>query len=497
MATGWYHAGKDGADARPWDRVIEDGSPDPTIGTAFQRKVGEFYAGKVDCAKLAAHAMAPLRRAVAQAEEAFALVLDGYRRKVQLRHQLQGCYEAVGAVRRRLGEVETAGAMLARRVAAVGAAGVEMGAGAGGSEGNTQLPPPPPELACLLAELRARAVSVEPWYTCEPDPPYWLLSPSLAELPCWQDVAGDRTPYRLADLNDATTAGNFVAERLLCSVRSLFEATSAPPGVGGGGGVAGAGYELTRVQLIDNRPSTTRFSVHLEGTLMRRTGRAGGGFWDQPAVDDGEKPAWLDRLKGAFLPSGIGRAPRVGGSGKANIVLAWHGTSEDEADPGRSVVHSICQLGLADLASREDRGFFGRGCYTTLQAWYAAMYATGALASDAAPRPPNGDGEYVMLLCAVAVGNAYVVSRATDYRRPDGSGCEFNKFDFRYPDGVGDTGKDLEVGFDAHFAPISTESGFQLPQAHGQPDADELVVKSDAQVLPLCKVYFKRRSGAQ
>jgi hypothetical protein len=463
-------AGSDmGGDHRPWGIYTSD-----TINEKWKQQVAMFYVSKMDPAKLAAELVQPINSAVNKAEKGFDAAIKNYEQKVKLRQTLQKHLSAVQEMRQRLAEVETATAILARRVAAAAVAG-------GGAADNSTL-------ATLLGVLRTKAVGMETWYTCGLESPCWALSAAFAEL-SWREVQGSHSNYRLATLDDEAAARNFVAGRLLCDVKSLFDASSMPraaPGVG-----AGNGYVLSRVELIENEAVTRRFGMDIERILQRRTGVSGSGPWDKPVLDDGEKLGWLKRLRDSFLPSDI-KNTEGETSARANIVLAWHGTTEAENDLENCTAHSICQLGLADLASREDRGFFGRGCYTTLQAWYAAGYATGVLSTSGA-NMPNSNDEFVLLLCVVVVGNAYVISRATDYQRSDGSTCDYNKFDFRYPDGQSDVGKDLEVGFDAHFAPISTSDKCEIPRGSQKPDADELVVKSESQVLPLCKVYFKVR----
>ena len=64
-----------------------------------------------------------------------------------------------------------------------------------------------------------------------------------------------------------------------------------------------------------------------------------------------------------------------------------------------------------------DSGYFGAGVYLTPQAGYACDYASGASGHE--PRPQNDSREWVLLLCADVLGNAYPVSRRTDYDRPN------------------------------------------------------------------------------
>jgi hypothetical protein len=196
---------------------------------------------------------------------------------------------------------------------------------------------------------------------------------------------------------------------------------------------------------------------------------------------DGAKQLALARLKQLFLPSDIGLA---------NLALVWHGCTF-------ATVASICRTGTADLR-RTDGGYFGSGPYLTPQAGYAAQYATGELTGAALE--PNEGGEFVMLLCVVVLGNVYPLSREADYDRPDDFGRRsVSKFHCAHPvPGVGPDAdlakrddKALKPGFDGHFVSISVNRNYQATPLGEDIDFDELVVKEDAQVLPLCKVYFK------
>merc|ERR1712183_812090 len=109
---------------------------------------------------------------------------------------------------------------------------------------------------------------------------------------------------------------------------------------------------------------------------------------------------------------------------------------------------------------------------------------------------PNSKGEYVLFLCSVVVGNVYIISRETDYTDTvdgDTRPTIFNKYDYRYPDGVEKAGRALKAGFDAHYACVSEKLHYHVP-ACGRTDSidcDELVVKDEKQIMPICKVYFK------
>jgi len=190
-----------------------------------------------------------------------------------------------------------------------------------------------------------------------------------------------------------------------------------------------------------------------------------------------DKQPFLSILKEKYLKK---RAEEI--LDKFNILLMWYGVSENE-DRMNCNVHKILQSGLANY-SKNENGRFGRGVYSTSYSRYAAMDSMGINGENL----PNRKNEYVLLLCAVAVGNVYVISRETDYifTNKDGKRC-YNRCKKK-------VGKDLKDGYDAHYACLSTKRSYDVPPCTeaDETDCDELVVASEDQMLPICKVYFKK-----
>jgi len=186
--------------------------------------------------------------------------------------------------------------------------------------------------------------------------------------------------------------------------------------------------------------------------------------------------------KEAVLKRFSDRYERVAPNDKIKVVQTWVGTSP-------SVVDVVCNTGLADVRLT-DKGFFGAGIYSTLQADYARVYAEGRY-FGATPIPANQDGEHCLLLCWVAVGNVYPISR-NDY----GRNLPFSNF---YHE---DNGLALNPGFDSHCACVYLDDRklFQAAKFNHDKEAfdqdpktlvDEIVVKESAQILPYCIVYYK------
>jgi len=151
---------------------------------------------------------------------------------------------------------------------------------------------------------------------------------------------------------------------------------------------------------------------------------------------------------------------------------------------------TIAHTGAADLRST-DGGYFGAGIYTTLQAQYAAAYASGILTGASAP--VTSDGCYAVLLCLAAVSNVYPVTRTNDY--PPGS--RVSVFHCNYPESSqferARKDKALKAGFDAHFIAVSALRDYEAAMEGDSDVWDELVVAQERQILPLAIVYFRFR----
>jgi len=152
--------------------------------------------------------------------------------------------------------------------------------------------------------------------------------------------------------------------------------------------------------------------------------------------------------------------------------------------------------------------FFGSGIYITPNIQYAAKYSMGHYTLHSSTHL----NEYTILLCVVVVGLTYPISRKTDYTYPD---CydtySVSRFHFAHPipeEAVvkakeGDFSlvtvamkkrhdKALEAGFDSHFVCVSPRKKYQAVQVGSEENLFELVVKEEAQVLPLAVVYVKK-----
>jgi len=202
-------------------------------------------------------------------------------------------------------------------------------------------------------------------------------------------------------------------------------------------------------------------------------------------IDDGEKRALLNRLKSLFLP-------QPSNLKKSNILILWHGCSP-------SAALSICKGGAKDLRTT-DGGYFGSGIYLTPNLDYAYEYSKNH---------QDQEGNSAVLLCKVTIARTYPISRKTDYQNPDSydnwSICKFHSA-YPIPQEIIDRNnsyeisqslkkrmdKSLKSGFDSHFIGVSSQYSYQAV-SDDQAEFYELVVKDEAQILPIGILYFRKQ----
>jgi hypothetical protein len=146
-----------------------------------------------------------------------------------------------------------------------------------------------------------------------------------------------------------------------------------------------------------------------------------------------------------------------------NRFYSFHGTIPE-------IVSHVCRDSLVAVRST-DAGYFGTGCYSTLNIEYALSYACGDHFGERKPGP------YPVVMFACSVGMAYPVTRGVDYS-PAGDGVS-NFF-----------GKPLKPGLDCHVVCVNAASGYQAV------DRDrcayvEVVIDQESQMLPVAVLWFE------
>jgi hypothetical protein len=254
---------------------------------------------------------------------------------------------------------------------------------------------------------------------------------------------------------------------MLPPVHPLYGAVSRFVIDGGGKAGAAARLDIRSIELTWSDDLAQQFDIGVR-TLERQRQQA---FFHANLEDDGQKARLLLRLKYWMTRSKEALAQVLGepqGLARANVLLATHGTTADK-------LGSICSLGAKDLRMT-DPGFAGAGIYTTAQSEYSEAYAG------------DDDGEHVMLLCWVAVGLTYPISRATDYVAAERNvfGTEEAPVHSTFYD-KGGNGIALKSKFDSHLFCVTQPTDFSAQgcfcaMPDDEPDFDELVVKEGWQV---------------
>jgi hypothetical protein len=164
------------------------------------------------------------------------------------------------------------------------------------------------------------------------------------------------------------------------------------------------------------------------------------------------------------------------------LLATFHGTDEAAAK-------SIAAYGAKDLRGT-DPGYAGAGIYTTIQAEYAARYSDLSRSG-------------CMVLCAVAVGNVYPISRC-DYESPYDAqyykeGGRRTAAHSKFYDGTNQSGFALKPRYDAHWFTVhaprhdTVDAECYMPGDDRFPACfDEVVVKEEKQVLPIAILEFER-----
>lgn len=153
-----------------------------------------------------------------------------------------------------------------------------------------------------------------------------------------------------------------------------------------------AGFRLARVQavvpeafILSGFNSAQERMNSLRGTGLAQFNHNTQGF-------SAAQLSVLTLLREAFQEKAPGSSNR-----SANILHCYHG-------PRGEHVQSICSNGMVSVRQL-DQGYFGVGCYTTLNMEYALKYSHGDF--DLAGPRPSVDGMYPIIMLAATVAMAY------------------------------------------------------------------------------------------
>ncbi len=194
-----------------------------------------------------------------------------------------------------------------------------------------------------------------------------------------------------------------------------------------------------------------RMATYLDLFLREASSRSSNPMLRPPNPTDPASVAGLNKLQSLFERTSLGASP------PCNIVFAWHGTPAQ-------YVEAVCRDGPRAFRTT-DGGFFGAGSYFAVELEYATRYAmmqvlARVMLTAAAARlcliskqAPSASGEYPVILFAVSVASAYVVTPGKDYPADDPSQPRKWGFSSFYsPDPNHSVA--LMPRYNAHFVPV-------------------------------------------
>jgi hypothetical protein len=227
-------------------------------------------------------------------------------------------------------------------------------------------------------------------------------------------------------------------------------------------GASTLGFRVAHIEPLDNEALLTRLEAH---RAVLNKCRLTSTFQFTPTPGTGQDQV-LGELKALF------HSAVTPGATTANTLYCFHGCSARD-------VESITLTGLANFA-KLDSGYFGSGVYVTPNAEYAARYACGDFSPDPSTAPqPHKDHPtwHAVLLCSVAVGLAYPVTRTVDYAGGRTT-CALR-------------GQPIRAPFDATITPVHSRFQFECCDAV-LAEYMELCVSQNAAVLPLAVLWVER-----
>ncbi|CUG86737.1 protein kinase, putative [Bodo saltans] len=243
-----------------------------------------------------------------------------------------------------------------------------------------------------------------------------------------------------------------------------------------------AANNVKRVVMVGtDAPTANAFGTLHEAEM---NSRAVNPMLQVPNPIDTASVAGLNRLKQSFIP--VVSAPGEP-QPSARLLFAWHGTSHDR-------VAAVCRDGPRSLRTT-DCGYFGAGSYFALEAAYALRYSP----------PEPASGECAMILYAVSVSQARVITPQRDYRRNEDPSTPCLHGFSQYYSGNPNTAVALAPRCDAHFIPVKFYglthplTGLATPrdvdyqavdESSATAEGHELVIGNHHRCIPIAVVYF-------
>jgi hypothetical protein len=225
-----------------------------------------------------------------------------------------------------------------------------------------------------------------------------------------------------------------------------------------------AGYRLVSVELVLHDSSAYQAYEFRQSQMLSQR-LVGGQYFNFATADkfNVQQLLALSCMRDQFHEREPGAHPRA-----PNTFYTFHGSRREHLD-------SICSTGLVATKAM-DAGYFGSGCYSTLNIEYAIRYARGDFDDANNRRPSSHDGKYGVIMFVAAISMAYPVTRDVDY--PAGA----NQSNF--------FGRPLQPGFDCHVVCVNESNGFQAVSKQ-ECQYVEVVIEQVSRMLPLAVLWFE------
>jgi hypothetical protein len=229
-----------------------------------------------------------------------------------------------------------------------------------------------------------------------------------------------------------------------------------------------AGFRLSFVQAVVHNEAY--YASYTSKQERLRDQRLGGGDYFNFVTNQltREQLLVLSALRDNYQETAPNASPKA-----TRTFYCFHG-------PRLEHLESICRTGL--VATRAlDAGFFGSGCYSTLNIEYAVRYACGDFDPPERRRAPPADGRFPVIMLAASVSMAYPITPFADYGHVEGA-----------PLGCSDYfGRPLKSGFDCHVVCVNHSSGYQAVN-RDMCQYVEIVIEQESQMQPIAVLWFER-----
>jgi hypothetical protein len=244
-----------------------------------------------------------------------------------------------------------------------------------------------------------------------------------------------------------------------------------------------AGFRLVQVQAVvhDNIPHAAFDARQHKLSRLRMSDQR---TLFNPNVSDFTSSQFsvLSMLREQFLERPPGTQPCA-----PNSFYCFHG-------PRPENLYDVCMNGVVGTRSL-DGGYFGSGCYATLNIEYALRYVHGDFDERGGytRRFPAADGRYAVVMLAACTGATYPITPEVDYDYPltaDRPSAVSTMSPPLKSERCKYFGSRLKTGYDCHVVCVNEANGLQ---AVSKKDCQyiEVVMDQEWSLLPVAVLWFE------